>query len=89
MPALRRRGELIENYDGVAGGSLANEIGLVSGQGPTAQTALDCPTFDTVVPGTIGAHKQTIGNGCVYLPATGTLPAQLTAAHHTWRAYIQ
>ena len=86
---LRRRGELIENYYGVAGGSLANEIGLVSGQGPTAQTALDCPTFDTVVPGTIGAHKQTIGNGCVYPPATGTLPAQLTAAHHTWRAYIQ
>jgi len=86
---LRRRGELIENYYGVAGGSLANEIGLVSGQGPTAQTAQDCPTFDTVVPGTIGAHKQIIGNGCVYPPATSTLPAQLTAAHHTWRAYIQ
>ncbi len=42
-----------------------------------------------MVPGIIGAHKQTIGNGCVYPPATGTLPAQLTAAHHTWRAYIQ
>jgi phosphatidylinositol-3-phosphatase len=86
---LRRRGELIQNYYGVAGGSLANEIGLVSGQGPTAQTTQDCPTFDTVAPGTIGAHKQIIGNGCVYPTATGTLPAQLTAAHHTWRAYIQ
>jgi phosphatidylinositol-3-phosphatase len=86
---LRRRGELIENYYGVAGGSLANEIALISGQGPTNQTVADCPTFAKVTPGTVGRQKQVIGDGCVYPARTGTLPAQLAAAHHTWRAYIQ
>ena len=41
---LPKKGELIPNYYGVTSGVLANEIALLSGQGPTTETALNCPT---------------------------------------------
>ena len=41
-------GEVVLNYYAVAGAPLANEIALVSGQGPTAQTATDCPRFTRI-----------------------------------------
>ena len=86
---LRRQGELVQNYYAVAGAPLANEIALVSGQGPTAQTASDCPVVSRVRPGSKGPRGQIIGAGCVYPPAAHTLPGQLTNAGHTWKAYVQ
>jgi phosphatidylinositol-3-phosphatase len=87
--ALRREGELVLNYYAVAGAPLANEIAMVSGQGPTAQTATDCPVFSRIKPGHKGARSQILGTGCVYPPATKTLAGQLTGAKDTWKAYIQ
>ncbi|MGN6869597.1 MAG: alkaline phosphatase family protein [Solirubrobacteraceae bacterium] len=86
--ALRRQGELVQNYYAVAGSPLANEIALVSGQGPTAQTATDCPVFSRVKPGSKGRRGQVLGTGCVYPPATKTLAGQLTTAGDTWRTYV-
>jgi hypothetical protein len=86
--ALRRQGELVQNYYAVAGGPLANEIALISGQGPTAQTAIDCPSFSRVRPGRKGQRGQVLGAGCVYPPMTKTLASQLTGAGHTWKAYL-
>ncbi|MBV9415613.1 MAG: hypothetical protein JO363_11600, partial [Solirubrobacterales bacterium] len=85
---LRKQGELVQNYYAVAGAPLANEIALISGQGPTAQTASDCPVFSKIRPGRKGAGGQVLGTGCAYPPATKTLPGQLTAAGHTWKAYV-
>ena len=87
--ALRREGELVQNYYAVAGSPLANEIALVSGQGPTVQTATDCPVFTHVNHATKGAHGQVVGNGCEYPKATKTLAGELTAAGDTWKAYVQ
>ena len=87
--ALRREGELVLNYYAVAGAPLANEIAMVSGQGPTAQTASDCPVFSRIKPGHKGARSQILGTGCIYPPATKTLAGQLTSAKDTWKAYIQ
>jgi phosphatidylinositol-3-phosphatase len=87
--ALRAEGELVLNYYAVAGSPLANEIAMVSGQGPTAQTASDCPVFSRIKPGHKGARSQILGTGCVYPPATKTLAAQLTTAKDTWKAYFQ
>jgi hypothetical protein len=85
---LRDQGELISQYYGVTGGGLANEIALLSGQGPTPETQLNCPVITGVSPGT--AHKgQTLGAGCVYPPGTETLTSELAAAHYTWKAYVQ
>jgi phosphatidylinositol-3-phosphatase len=87
--ALRREGELVYNYYAVAGAPLANEIALLSGQGPTAQTASDCPTFSHIRPGRKGPRGQILGSGCVYPTATGTLAGQLTTAGDSWKAYFQ
>jgi hypothetical protein len=86
---LVAKGELIYNYYGVTGGPLANEIAMVSGQGPTPQTVAGCPVYQNILPGTKGPHGQILGTGCVYPKSTPTLAGQLAAGHRTWRAYVQ
>ncbi len=86
---LEHKGELLVRYYAVAHEQLANAIALVSGQGPTPQTAQNCPTYEDVVPGSAGAEGQVSGQGCVYPSATQTLAGQLAAKHLTWRAYLQ
>jgi hypothetical protein len=86
---LAHKGELIYDYYGVTSGPLANEIAMVSGQGPTAQTATNCPVYESVLPGAAGPSGQVLGFGCVYPKSTETIASQLTASHRTWRAYVQ
>jgi phosphatidylinositol-3-phosphatase len=86
---LARQGELLVRYYAVAHDELANGIALVSGQGPTAQTALNCPTFAAISPATVAADGQVNGQGCVYPRSTQTLAGQLTAKHLAWRAYVE
>jgi hypothetical protein len=86
---LAKKGEVIGSYYSVAGGSLANEIALVSGQGPTPQTLANCPVFKNVVPGLADTNGQALGTGCAYPKSTRTIADQLAAAHKTWKAYLQ
>jgi hypothetical protein len=86
---LTHQGELVDNYYGVTGGELANEIGLVSGQGPTPQTAVNCPLYTDITPATAGAQGQILGTGCVYPQQALSLGDQLTANGQTWKAYIE
>lgn len=86
---LRDQGELISDYYAIASGELANEIALISGQGPTPQTAENCPTYERLSPGKAGSEGQTLGSGCVYPISTLTIGDQLTAAGKSWKAYIQ
>jgi phosphatidylinositol-3-phosphatase len=86
---LEKKGELLVRYYAVAHEQLANGIALLSGQGPTPQTAQNCPTYENVTPGTVGGEGQVSGSGCVYPSATQTLAGQLTAKHLTWKAYLE
>jgi hypothetical protein len=86
---LPKLGELLPDYYAVSSGELANEIALISGQGPTPQTAINCPTYSAITPGTVGSEGQVLGSGCVYPQQTLTLADQLTSAGKTWRAYIE
>jgi hypothetical protein len=86
---LEGRGELLVRYDAVAHEQLANGIALLSGQGPTPETAANCQTYADVTPGTIGAQQQVSGTGCVYPAPTQTLVGQLAAKHKRWRGYVQ
>jgi hypothetical protein len=90
---LEKQGELLVRYYAVAHDQLANGIALVSGQGPTAQTALNCPTFADLAPAATGGpvppDGQLTGSGCVYPKSTATLAGQLAAKHLTWRAYLE
>lgn len=85
---LPAQGELLSNYFAVTKGELANEIAMISGQGPTPETAANCPTYADVAPGTDSAEGQVEGNGCVYPTTTKSLPAQLAGRKLTWRAYV-
>jgi len=86
---LEKKGELLVRYYAVAHEQLANGIALLSGQGPTPQTAQNCPTYEDLMPGTAGAEGQVSGQGCVYPSATQTLAGQLTEKHLTWKAYVE
>lgn len=87
---LRAKGELLSNYYAVTQGDLANEIALLSGQGPTLETATNCPNYTDISPGTVASvYEQVTGTGCVYPAATQTLPGQLAAGGKKWKAYLE
>jgi hypothetical protein len=86
---LEQRGELLARLYGVAHQQLANGIALLSGQGPTAATAANCPIYEDLTPATPGGEEQVLGDGCVYPATTPTLPGQLEVKHRSWRAYVQ
>jgi hypothetical protein len=86
---LEHQGELLVHYDAVAHEELANEVALLSGQGPTAETAANCPNYTEITGASTGPEEQVLGSGCVYPTSTQTLAGQLTAKHLTWRAYVQ
>jgi hypothetical protein len=86
---LPKQGKLLPFYYGVTGSELANQIALVSGQGPTAQTESGCSVFTGFKVSGAGKHGQLLGSGCVYPRQVQTLGDQLTAAHLTWKAYVQ
>ena len=86
---LRRQGELLQNYYAVAPSPLSNAIALLSGQGPTAQTLFDCPTYTAISPSNVGKFNQVLGSGCVYPATTQTLPGQLVAKNDAWKAYVE
>jgi hypothetical protein len=86
---LPEKGELLSNYYAVTVGDLANEIALVSGQGPNPATAANCPEYRDFATPTLSATGQAEGEGCVYPAETETLPSQLVAAKKSWKAYVE
>jgi hypothetical protein len=87
---LPKKGTLIPNYYGVTGGVLANEIALLSGQGPTPETSANCPNYTAITPGMVSeAAEQVEGNGCVYGKEVKTLPTELEEKELSWRAYVE
>ena len=86
---LPAKGELVPNYYAVTKGQLANQIALISGQGPTPETQEDCPSFTDIAPGTESTEGQVEGNGCVYPATTKTLPGQLEERKLAWKAYVE
>jgi phosphatidylinositol-3-phosphatase len=86
---LEHQGELLARYDAVAHEELADEAALLSGQGPTLETAADCPNYTEITGASAGPEEQVLGNGCVYPSSTQTLLSQLSTKHLTWRAYVQ
>jgi phosphatidylinositol-3-phosphatase len=86
---LTAQGQLLANYYAVAHLSLPNYIAMVSGQAPNPVTQSDCMFYADVVPGSIGADGQAVGQGCVYPSPVKTVADQLRANGLTWRGYMQ
>jgi hypothetical protein len=86
---LPEKGELLSNYYAVTKGDLANEVALISGQGPNPATAANCSEYkDFATPTLNVTTRQAEGEGCVYPAEAETLPGQLVAAKKSWKAYI-
>jgi hypothetical protein len=86
---LAGEGKLLADYYAVAQGGLANQVALLSGQGPTTQMVAGCPEYKPIAPGTLSPEGQVEGDGCVYPTEAETLPAQLTKAKLSWKAYVE
>ena len=86
---LEPKGALLSNYDAVSHEELPDEIALISGQGPTPQTAADCPSYAPIEPGNVGSDAQALGAGCVYPASVPTLPGELEQRHLRWHAYLE
>jgi phosphatidylinositol-3-phosphatase len=86
---LPGKGALVPNFYGVTHESLGNYLALVSGQGSNVLTQADCQLYVNVIPGTIRADGQAIGDGCVYPSGVRTIADQLTRAGLTWKGYME
>lgn len=87
---LPKQGVLIPNYYGVTAGVLANEVALLSGQGPTVENVANCPNYSPITPATVSlTAEQVEGVGCAYPKAVASLPTQLEEKELTWRAYVE
>lgn len=73
---LPEQGELLTNYYGVTRGKLANQVALLSGQGPSEELAAECPS-------------PTPSEECVFPSAVETLPGQLAEKELKWKVYVE
>jgi hypothetical protein len=86
---LPAAGALLQNYYATGHLSLDNYVSMVSGQGPNPVTQADCPIYQDVSPGTIGADGQASGTGCVYPASVKTIANQLEDKNLTWKGYME
>jgi hypothetical protein len=86
---LTGQGQLLANYYATAHLSLPNYTAMISGQAPNPLTQADCQLYTDILPGTIGADGQVVGQGCVYPSSVQTIADQLRAKGLTWRGYMQ
>ncbi len=87
---LLSKGTLLNGYKPVARSALANDISLLSGQAPNADTEADCPTYAEVQPPAVDAASGLAsGVGCVYPKAAQTLADELATGGLTWKAYVE
>jgi phosphatidylinositol-3-phosphatase len=86
---LLPKGTLLTHYSLVADSPLANDLALLSGQGPNPETERDCPSYTALTPGSVQASGLASGSGCVYPAGVQTLADEVTTAALSWRAYLQ
>ena len=86
---LKPKGTLLPGYRSLGGSELPDELAMVSGQAPNADTRGNCSVYGDFRGGAKPDKAGLVpGNGCVYPNTVITLGDQVTASGATWRAYI-
>jgi phosphatidylinositol-3-phosphatase len=87
---LVKKGTLLSGYETLPGSSeLADELGMVSGEAPTADTRSGCPTYaEFSSKAKVANDGEVSGNGCIYPNSVLTLGDQVTSSGAFWGAYI-
>jgi len=87
---LASKGEVVPAYYATSQSDLANEVAMLSGQGPTEDMLDNCPQFSLLQPATTASsYGQVIGQGCVFSQRTPTLFTELDIASDSYRSYVQ
>ncbi len=87
---LPAAGALLTDYYAIGHFSNDNYVALISGQAPNPLNQADCIDFvDFPATATVAADGQISDSGCVFPDSVNTLANQLTAAHLTWKGYMQ
>ncbi len=89
LRSLEARGTLLSGFESFGASELADNLALVSGQGPNPDTAAGCATYAEFRHGVnAGANGLVPGSGCVYPETALTIGDQVSASGHVWKAYI-
>ena len=89
LRSLVPKGTLLSGFHSLGSGELADNLALVSGQGPNAETAAGCPKYAEFPTGTTAKSNGLVaGDGCVYPETALTIGDQVTASGHVWKAYV-
>ncbi len=87
---LRPAGALLENYGTLGRADLPDQLAILGGQPPNADTRAGCPVFKEIPPSNAPSKAGVIAaDGCVFPNTVTTLGDQLSASRHTWRAYVE
>jgi hypothetical protein len=83
------KGTVLGGYESLGGAELPDYLAMISGQAPNPDTSGDCPAYDDFPAGSQPDSQGLVpGAGCVYPNTVLTIGDQVTAAGHSWRAYI-
>jgi hypothetical protein len=84
------KGTLLSGYETLPGSSeLADELAMVSGEAPNADTRSDCATYaEFSSKAKVASNGDISGNGCIYPDAVLTIGDQVTSSGAVWGAYI-
>jgi hypothetical protein len=83
------KGQLLDQYYGIAHNSLPNYIAQISGQGPNPQTQADCQVYSQFVGTRAGSNGQAVGHGCVFPASVPTVAGQLAQRGLRWKGYME
>jgi hypothetical protein len=87
---LRPKGTLLTGYSSLGRAGLADELAMIGGQPPNADTQADCPVYREIPPTSAPSRTGEItADGCVYPNTITTLADQLSASRREWRAYVE
>jgi hypothetical protein len=86
---IEAKGTLLSDFRSLGNAQLADDLALVSGQGPNPDTSDGCTTYAEFRSGTTAkANGLVPGSGCVYPETALTIGDQVSASGHVWKAYI-
>ena len=89
LRSLVAKGTLLSGFHSLGSGELADNLALVSGQGPNSDTAAGCTKYAEFPTGaTAKSNGLVAGNGCVYPETALTIGDQVTASGNVWKAYV-
>jgi hypothetical protein len=91
LQTLSKKGALLAGYRTLGGGELADQIAMLTGQPPNADTRAGCPSYKAFPASAEPNAKTGIvpGNGCVYPDTALSLADETDSSHVDWDAYIE